>query len=691
MAGTPDFKGFATKFGLKCADGRTILSHAFPNVNGVTVPLVWQHQHNEVENVLGHVVLLEHSEGVRAEGFFNDTPAGLAAKAAVKHGDLTALSIYANQLIEKAGQVLHGVIKEVSLVLAGANPGALIDYINMAHGADGIEEGEAFIYTDALIEVVDNTPAPVTNGGSLPAKPALATLGHAATATAQPDAEDAAEETATTPEEIINSMTDKQRELFESVVGQALAEGGNTAQQSATDDPGTTDSSDKEGDTTVGRNVFDQSAGNGGSPAPAGDTLIHRQLPDGHTMTHSDINSIFESAKKSGSLKEAAEQFCLAHGVDNISTLFPYDQAVTQTPDFISRRMEWVAGVLGGVHKTPFSRIRSWAADITIQEARAKGYVKGALKREEFFRISRRVTTPQTIYKKQKLDRDDILDITDFDVVQWLQTEMRIMLDEELARAILIGDGRDVADQDKINSSNVRPIYGDDEMYATVVNVDLTDANSTSDEMVDGVVGAMRFYFGSGNPVFYVALPYLTKMLLAKDTLGRRLYPTKTELAAALGVSDVIPVQVMESVTGLIGIVVNLADYTVGADRGGQVSMFDFFDIDYNQFKYLMETRVSGALTKYRSALVVQEFTGAGGMLPNPPAPTFDDTTGILTIPSQANVNYVTVADDGTESAALSSGAQTAIASGTYVNVRAKPASTYQFASDAWDWTFRRD
>ena len=711
MADQPDFRGFATKFGLKCADGRTIMSHAFPNVNGATVPLVWQHQHNEIENVLGHVKLLEHNEGVRAEGFFNDTPAGLAAKASVKHGDLTALSIYANQLIEKGGQVLHGVIKEVSLVLAGANPGALIDYINMAHSEDGIVDGEAFIFTGAPIELVDSSPVPAPASQHREPKPPLASLAHAGApappkspavsksptppkaSADQSDPEDVAEENATTPQELLDSMTEKQRELVYAMVGQALEDAGGSAGQSdiTPNNSSSTEHSDKEGSTDVGRNVFDQTDQNGGPPAASSKALLHSALPDGHVITRDDIHNLFANAQKGGSLKEAVEQFALAHGIDDISTLFPYDQPVTGTPEFISRRMAWVAGVLGGVHKTPFSRIRSWNADITLPQARAKGYVKGALKRDQFFRIAKRITTPQTVYKKQKLDRDDILDITDFDVVQWLQTEMRIMLDEELARAILIGDGRDVDDADKIMPDKVRPIYGDDELYATVVNVDLADASSTDDEIVDGVVRGMRFYYGSGNPVLFTSLPYLTRMLLIKDTLGRRIYATRQELAAALGVSDIVECQVMEEVPGLIGIVVNLTDYNVGADRGGAVSLFDFFDIDYNQFKYLMETRVSGALVKYRSALVIQEFSGAGGMLPDPTAPTFDETTGVVTIPTVTNVSYVTVADDGTESAALTPGAQTAIASGSYVTIRAKANATYEFASDAWSWTFRRD
>jgi hypothetical protein len=351
--------------------------------------------------------------------------------------------------------------------------------------------------------------------------------------------------------------------------------------------------------------------------------------------------------------------------------------------------MEWVQGVLGAVRKTPFSRIRSWTADLTFPEARAKGYVKGNLKKEEFIRISRRITTPQTVYKKQKLDRDDILDITEFDVVVWLQTEMRLMLDEELARAILIGDSRDPDDPDKISTDNVRPIYGDDELYVTEVLVSNTAITTTADAIVDGVVKAMRFYRGSGNPTLYTTRVWLAKLLLIKDTLGRRLYPTLDELNAALGVTDTIPCEALEDKPELIGIVVNLTDYTVGTDKGGEVSMFDFFDIDYNQFKYLMETRMSGAMTKYRGALALVATSDT--ILGDPTEPTFDTTTGVGTIPTFTHATYVTVADDGTESSALTPGAQTAIASGSYVTYRAKPDSGYQFATDNFQWTFRRD
>lgn len=671
-----DFSGWVTRHGIKCSDGRTISQAAFQEMDGKTVPLVWQHQHDDVTNVLGHVVLTHKDEGVWGDGYFNDTPPGQQAKALVHHKDLTSLSIYANKLIERAKTVMHGVIREVSLVLSGANPGATIMNYGVAHGDEiDVLADEAVIYPGDELEFAHATSVTVPG----PQKVALGNKGpmpQAPEAADDNDADDLSPDA--TVQQVFDSLTEQQKELFIAAVGAATAD--NVAQQGDTDGGIEHDNTDshEEGKAPVTRNVFDQSADDA---APA----------QRRTLSHSDMEEIFAAAKKDGSLKAAVEGFAIAHGIDDISTLFPYDQAVTDTPEFISRRTEWVANVLAGTKKTPFSRIRSWSADITFQEARAKGYVKGNLKKEEFFRIARRITTPQTVYKKQKLDRDDILDVTEFNMVTWLQTEMRLMLDEELARAILIGDGRDVDDPDKIDTSNVRPIYGDDEMYTTQVNVDLTDASSSNDEIVDGVVNAMRFYRGSGTPTFYTTRIWLAKLLLIKDTLGRRIYPTMQELEAALGVSAIVPVEVMESIPELIGIVVNLADYTVGTDKGGEVNMFDFFDIDYNQYKYLMECRMSGALTKYRAALALVEFSGAGGMLADPDVPTFDSVTGIGTIPTVTHVNYVTVAEDGTESSNLTPGAQTAIAAGEYVTYRAKPASTYEFSTDAFTWTFRRD
>ena len=685
MAPAADFSGYVTKYGIKCTDGRTILAHAFKGQDGAQIPLVWQHQHNSPDNVLGHLILQHRDQGVWCDGYFNETPQGQNAKALVVHKDIQALSIYANQLVQDGLKVKHGMIREGSLVLAGANPGAMIANVNVQHGDGSLSEldDEVIIYSGEELSHAAVTVDP-------PKKVDPAPKGNMPKPTADNpdpdgdgdndlfDPEDGGLGPDASVEDVLNTLTDQQKQVVYGLVGAALQQSDTGDVEDAEDDPTSTITHQK-GDDPVTRNVFDQS--DAGSQNPAGTTL-----------SHSDMQEIFGMAHKGGSLKGAVEEWALAHGIDDISTLFPYDQAVTDTPEFISRRTEWVNGVLTGVRRTPFSRIRSWTADITFQEARAKGFIKGNLKKEEFIRIARRITTPQTIYKKQKLDRDDILDITEFDVVNWLQTEMRLMLDEELARAILIGDGRDVDDADKIDTANVRPIYGDDEMYVTPVYVAASAITTSADAIVDGVVNAFRFYRGSGNPVMYTTRVWLAKMLLIKDTLGRRIYPTLQELSAALGVSNVIACEALEASPELIGIVVNLQDYTVGADKGGEVNMFDFFDIDYNQFKYLMETRVSGAMTRYRGALSIIEFTGTG-LLPDPAAPTFDEVTGIGTIPafSGLHLTYVTVADDGTLSSALTVGAQAAIASGAYVTYRAVPDAGYEFSTDNFQWTFRRD
>jgi hypothetical protein len=672
----PDFGGYVTRYGVKCTDGRTIKHHAFKGQDGLQVPLVWQHQHDSADNVLGHLLLRHMDDGVRVDGFFNSTPQGVQAKALVQHKDITNLSIYAGALKQNGMDVTHGQIREGSLVLAGANPGAHIDYVNMVHsdGSVAVVDGEAVIYTNdeiSLEPLVHAAPSITVPGGQkVPGTP-------------KPPMPQASGGDGPSVEEVFNSLSDVQKNVVYALVGAAAAKhtAGGTGE-----DPTNTLTHDQKGDGAVTRNVFDQ------TDATKTGTNGKNKVATGHTLSHADQAGIFAAAIKGGSLKEAVEDYALAHGIDNIETMFPEFQAISDTPDFISRRMEWVAGVLGGVHHTPFSRIKSLLADITMDEARAKGYIKGNMKKEEFFSVTRRETTPKTVYKKQKLDRDDVSDITDFDVVAWLQTEMRVMLDEEIARAILIGDGRDVDDDDKIDEDKIRPILTDDEIYVTTLDIATSAIASTADSIIDAVVNGMRYYRGSGNPTFFTTRPYLSKLLLIKDTLGRRLYPTTTELAAAMGVSSIIPVEAMESRTGLIGIIVNLTDYNVGADRLGAVSMFDFFDIDFNQFKYLIETRISGALTKFKSAIVVNEFSGAGGVLPEPTAPTFVNSTGVGTIPTTTHVTYVTVASDGTESSALTAGAQTAIAAGASVHYRAKAAATYSFPDDVNDeWFFTRD
>lgn len=414
--------------------------------------------------------------------------------------------------------------------------------------------------------------------------------------------------------------------------------------------------------------------------------------PEKYSLSHDDMAGIVAAAKKNGSLKDAVEDFALAHGINDIDLLFPDAQLLNNTPEFDKRRTEWVAGVMSGTRHSPFSRIKTVTADLTYEDARAKGYVKGNLKREEFFGLASRTTTPTTIYKKQKLDRDDIVDITGFDVVAWLKAEMRMMLEEELARAILIGDGRDVAHADKINEQNIRPIAKEHELFATTLWVNIGDTNSTpqgnSGEIVDAVLAGRKFFKGSGTPTFYTSETVITSFLLQRDTLGRRIYRNLDEVASDLRVAAVVPVEVMEDEADLIGIIVNLQDYTIGADSGGEVNMFDDFDIDYNQQKYLIETRVSGALTKIKSALVIRKTANSAAVLVVPTEPGFDPATGVITIPTVTGVVYKNGAG-----VTLDAGAQTALASGASLLVQAVPASdSYFFANDNDDeWTFTRD
>lgn len=653
-----DFSGYATKAGLKCSDGRTIMPEAFKHMDGMTVPLVWQHGHKEPTNVLGHGVLEAREDGVYVYGYFNDTESAKNAKQLVQHKDIRALSIYANQLIERAKSVFHGVIREVSLVLSGANPGALIDNVAIAHadGSTDILDDEAIIYTGLELTHGD---------GKVEEK----------------EEEEEEEETKVehaedkTVRDIYDTLSEEQKNVVHYMIGAALeaATSKSSAEQSAINDEG--DLSHKEGTETM-TNVFEQ------NKSKAGET---------HELTHDAVKGIVADAEKMGSLKEAVEAYALKHGIENIDILFPDAQTIDTTPEWISRRMEWVAGVINGTRHTPFSRLKTRTADITFDEARAKGYIKGNLKKEEFFGVAQRVTTPTTIYKKQKLDRDDIIDITDFDVVSWLKGEMRIMLEEELARAVLIGDGREVDDEDKIRDpagategAGIRAILNDHELYVTTVNVNLGDADSSYEEVVEGVARARRFYKGSGQPTFYTTEAVKTEMLLAKDNFGRKLYTSEAELANALRVNSVVAVEVMEDEPDLVGIVVNLKDYAMGADRGGDVSMFDDFDIDYNQYKYLIETRVSGALTKVKSALIIRMVEGSL-VVTTPEEPAYDEGTFTITIPTNAEVEY---AVDGTPEI---DGSTHVVPAGETVVVTATPASGFYFATDAEDeWSYTR-
>lgn len=581
----PDFSGWATKANLQCADGRTILPDAFKHQDKAQVPLVWQHGHSDPANVLGHAILEHRDEGVYCYGFFNDTDQAKNARTLVQHEDIKSLSIFANKLVEKAKQVSHGVIREVSLVLAGANPGALIDNVELQHNDGNFVtiEDEAVIYTGATLKHGEEAAAPSTEENPSTDEPP--------TVTDDPSVQD-----------VYDAMTDEQKEVVHYMVGAAL-------ESNATDDGGgnpithSGGNPDEKETRTMTRNVFEQQNPGGGSGEGK------------HELSHDAIRGIAADAVKRGSLKEAVEAYALQHGIEDIDILFPDARTITATPEFDKRRTEWVSSVLNGTRHSPFSRIKSIVADITVDEARARGYIKGNLKKEEFFGLVKRITTPTTVYKKQQLDRDDIIDITDFDVVTWLKGEMRIMLDEELARAILIGDGRAIDDDDKIRDpagvtegAGIRSIANDHELYAYPVELEdgVARLSSAPTAIIDEILLAMGNYKGSGQPTFYTTLPVITKLLLARDEMGRRYFRTASDLASELGVDSVVAVEVMESEANLLGIIVNLRDYTVGADRGGDVSMFDDFDIDYNQYKYLIETRVSGALTKIRSALVVK-------------------------------------------------------------------------------------
>ena len=571
-----DFSGWATRNDLKCSDGRTIRKDAFKDNNGQKVPLVWNHQHNDPLNILGHALLENRQEGVYAYCTFNETEAGQNAKLLVEHGDVSALSIYANQLKQRGSDVIHGAIREVSLVLAGANPGAFIDSV-ICHGEES--EEEAIIYTGEDISLFHaecdkkeetKEEKPVENEKKT-------TEGEKKTT----DSEE-------TVGEVLDTLNEKQKTAVFALIAQALENADNS-------------NDDDEEEKEMKHNVFDQD-----------------KTTKENVLSHSDIESILSDAKRSGSLKESFLAHTATYGIDQIDTLFPEPKSMNTPPEFIKRDMDWVAGVINGVHHTPFSRIKSMFANITEDEARAKGYIKGNLKKEEVFTLLKRTTTPTTIYKKQKLDRDDILDITDFDVVAWIKGEMRMMLDEEIARAILVGDGRLTSDDDHIPEQNIRPVWKDDDLYTIKTKITVSTTATDDDKakaMIKAAVKSRKNYKGSGNPVLYTTEDFLTNCLLLEDTQGYRLYKSEQDVATAMRVSKIVTVPVMEGLTRtdsesktrtLMGIIVNLKDYNVGADKGGAVNMFDDFDIDYNQQKYLMETRCSGALIKPYSAIALE-------------------------------------------------------------------------------------
>lgn len=579
-----DFSGWATRNDLKCSDGRVIRRDAFKHDDGIKVPLVWNHQHNDPRNVLGHAWLENRPEGVYTYGFFNDSESGEIGKILVKHGDICALSIYANQLQQRGCDVLHGEIREVSLVHAGANPGAFIDSM-LKHGENS--DDEAIIYTGMPLYLshsdADKQEDKADDGEKKD----------------DPEKKTDSDEEKTVAD-VINSMTEEQKNVMYAMIGRAMDDQGES-------DPESEDNNDddsKGGTNTMKHNVFDE------DDRQKENVLVHS---DGSEVSSEEISTIFGDIKRYGSLKDSV----LAHGIDNVDYLFPDAQTLANTPEFIQRDTGWVKKVMSGVHHTPFSRIKSIFADITEDDARAKGYFKGKLKKEEVFGLLKRTTTPTTVYKKQKMDRDDVVDITDFDVVAWLKSEMRMMLDEELARAYLIGDGRLASSDDKINEQNIRPILKDEELYTIQATVSVQSSATEDDkarEFIRTAIKARKNYKGSGQPTLYTTEDILTDCLLLTDTTGRDLYTDVAQLAKKLRVKEIVTVPVMEGVNGknggaLMGIIVNLADYNVGADRGGAVNMFDDFDIDYNQQKYLIETRCSGALIKPYSAIALELST----------------------------------------------------------------------------------
>lgn len=760
----PDFSGWASVNNQKCSDGRTIMDGAFAHMDKKKVPLVWQHQHNDPSMVLGHAVLENRAFGVFCHGYFNDTEAGLQAKEMVKHKDVECLSIFANNLNERrvngGREVYHGNIREVSLVLVGANPGAVIENVNIVHG-DSFEtiDDEAYIYNEGLAlthsdetgsseeEVIANpndTPA-VEEPTSEPAEPvetpneeeadedtsvqevldslteeqqdvvhsllsaalspekadelahadahmqevfdglsgtqkivvhhligeALAHADELSEGDNMPTNDENLEHADKTVQDVFDAFTEEQKSVVYFMIGEAVnaAESGELKQSGISEEDKEEflahfDNKIQEGFNAMHKNIFEQN-GNVSDNAPAA------------TLTHAQFGTLVDAAKNNhnGSLKDALAH-AAEYGFENIDILFPDAKNPDGTPQTFKRRTEWVNDVLTGVRTTPFSRIKTVVADLTFDEARAKGYVKGNLKKDEVIKLLKRVTTPTTIYKKQKLDRDDTIDITDFNVIAWLKAEMRLMLDEELARAILIGDGREVDSEDKVNEDHIRPIAHDDEFYAHVVEL---ASNTEANDIVEAVLYSRRHYKGTGNPTLYTTDAILTDLILQKDKVGRRLFETEQALAAALRVSKIVTVEVMEGDSDVVGILVNLADYTVGADAGGRIGLYDDFDIDYNQYKYLIETRVSGALTVPKSAIVIKKDAG---IVVTPQQPGYDASTKVITIPNQTGVKYFVNNEE------KSAGDMPAITQSTEVEARPTAGYSFPHGTDA-DWFFK--
>ncbi len=589
-----DFSGWATRNNIKCSDGRTIMKDAFKHNDGQKVPLVWNHQHNDPNEVLGHALLENRDEGVYAYCKFNDTESGQTARSLVLNGDVDKLSIYANKLKSQMNKVTHGCIREVSLVLAGANPGAYIDSVVM-HSDDSDEtEEEGTIYTDEPISIVMEHSDDKSDDELSHKEGENNVEDNAKQAT---NNESSSNEK--TVQEVFDTLTDEQKDAVYAIIGQAVEDAG--MQHSDDDNDEDEEYEEEEGEDNMKHNVFDQDKNNN-------DALMHSEI----------IADAIADAKKYGSMKESFLEHAAANNIENLDYLFPEATELYKEPKLIEKDNSWVAKVINGVKHTPFSRVKTTFATLNEEQARAKGYIKGNMKKDIAMALLRRVTTPTTVYIKNKIDRDDVVDITDFDIVAWQKREMRKQLDKELALSILVGDGRSISDEDKINEQNIRPIVSDASLYTIQYTVkegqdykitdnSFSENDSKSKGIIRAAIKSRKDYKGSGQPTFYTSEDVLTDMLLIEDQNGRLIYDSVEKLATAMRVKEIVTIPEFENRTDIYGIIVNLEDYTAGADKGGSVNMFDDFDIDYNQMKYLMETRMSGALTVPYSAIVLRK------------------------------------------------------------------------------------
>ena len=682
MAGSvikPDFSGWATKSDIRCTDGRVIMPGAFKHQDKMKVPLVWNHRHGETANVLGYAILEHRDAGVYAYGYFNGNESAKEARELLAHGDIETLSIYANNLIEHSmrdgKQVQRGDIKELSLVLAGANPGALIDNITIRHGDDVSELDEAVIYTGLPIEHSDMVAEQEKDDDMADEKEAVEKVEN-------DDLEHADDAEETTVKEIYEAMTEEQKTAVLFMIGQAV-EAGKEIDDEDQDDEEAKHSEIVDGEDFLAiikhsikegmaemttHNVFDES----------GD----RTMEKSSVLSHSEFAEIMTTAQKSGSLRETFLAHAATHGIDNIEHLFPEAKALSGKPEVHGRRTEWVAKVLGETKHAPFGKVKSTVFDITGEEARARGYIKGNQKADEVVELMKRTTGPTTIYKKQKLDRDDIVDITDMDVVAWLMGEMRLMIEEEIARAILFGDGRPSSSPDKIkdpsgsiDGNGIRSIVNDDDFYS--VKADLA-ANVSPKDAVKGIIRARAKYRGTGKPTLFISDIFLTDIMLEEDKFGRPLYETEKSLADKLRVSEIVTVDVIDDMESLFAVMVNLADYTVGTNKGGELTTFNDFDIDFNQYKYLIETRLSGALTKPLSAVVIRRLQGTS-VAPTPPS--FEGETGFVTLTQATGVEWYQDGDLVTDNEVTVVGKTSTFT--------AAPATGYYFPNGTVrEWTF---